>query len=96
MATNKLYLGLGEEAARGAKESGTVGYIPLLSPSIPKMEFDEKKRADFRGEDSVKGVTAFRRMGQKWSASLDMPLFSEAGSTKGMTGSLAEKIKGYL
>lgn len=94
MATNKLYLGLGEEASRGTKESVTVGFVPLLSPSIPKMEFNDKKRADFRGEDSLKGTAAFMRMGQKWSAVLEMPFFTEAGSEKSMMGCLIKHFFG--
>ena len=43
MAENKLYLALGEEASRGTKEASTVGFIPVLSPSIPKMEYDDKE-----------------------------------------------------
>ena len=65
MAENKLYLALGEEASRGTKEVSTVGFIPTLSPSIPKVEYDEKEREEFRGEEGVKGVRSVRRMGAK-------------------------------
>lgn len=94
MAENKLYLAIGEEASRGTKESSTVGFIPLLNAGIPKMGFDEKPRKEFRGEDTVKGDTAVRRVGRKWSASLDMPFFTEAGSTKGMAGTVLKHFFG--
>ena len=94
MAENKIYLALGEEAARGTKESSTVGFIPLLNPGIPKMEFDEKKRAEFRGEDGVKGDTSVTRFGRKWSGSLEIPFFTESGSTAGMLGTLLKHFFG--
>lgn len=94
MAENKIYLAIGEEAVRGVKESSAVGFIPLLKPGIPKLEFDDKKRSEFRGEDSVKGETAVRRMGQKWHTSLEMPFFTESGGVKGMSGALLKHFFG--
>ena len=94
MAENKLYLALGEEAARGTKEASTVGFIPILSPSIPKVEYDDKLQEEFRGDDAVKGNTSVRRMGQKWSGSIEMPFFTEAGSTEGMVGTLLKHFFG--
>lgn len=57
MADNKIYCAIGEEANRGTAESTTVGFVPLLNSGIPKAEFDEKNRAEFRGEDSILGDT---------------------------------------
>ncbi|MCC6502313.1 MAG: hypothetical protein IT362_04145 [Deltaproteobacteria bacterium] len=94
MSTNRLYLAIGEEAARGAKESGTVGFVPLLNPAIPKMEFDDRRRKEFRGEESVKGDAAIVRMGQRWSASIETPFYTEAGSSKGIMGTLLKHFFG--
>ncbi|MFQ5354037.1 MAG: hypothetical protein ACE5DR_03725, partial [Thermodesulfobacteriota bacterium] len=95
MAENKLYLALGEEAIRGTGESGTVGFIPLLSPGIPKMEFNDKRREEFRGEDSIKGGAPFRRMDRKWSSSLEIPFFTESGGVPGMMGTMIKHFFGH-
>jgi len=95
MAENKLYLALGEEAVRGVKESGVVGFIPLLSPGIPKMEINEKRREEFRGEDSLKGGAPFRRLDRKWSASLEIPFFTEAGGVSGTMGTILKHFFGH-
>ncbi len=81
MADNKIYLAIGEETARGTAESTNVGFVPLISPSIPKSEFDDKPRGEFRGDDSALGESTILRMSQKWSASLECPFFTEAGGT---------------
>lgn len=94
MANNRIYLAIGEEAQRGVRESSAVGFIPLLNAGIPKLEFDEKKRNEFRGDEAVKGDSAVLRMGQRWSASLDIPFFTEAGSAKGMMGTLLKHFFG--
>ncbi len=94
MAESRIYLALGEENSRGAKESATIGFIPLLSPSIPKMEFDDNRRKEFRGEESVKGDTSVARMGRKWSGSLEMPFYTEAGSTSAMVGTMLKHFFG--
>ncbi|MBI1913035.1 MAG: hypothetical protein HYS21_13695 [Deltaproteobacteria bacterium] len=94
MAENRIYLALGEEAQRGVKESAAVGYIALLNTGIPKIEFDEKKRNEFRGEDSHKGNSAFLRMSQRWSSSIEMPFFTEAGAQKGMAGTILKHFFG--
>ena len=94
MADNRIYLALGEEAARGVKEAATVGFVPLLNPAIPKLEFDDKRRKEFRGEDAVKGDTTVIRMSQKWGGSLEIPFFTEAGMTKGMLGTLLKHFFG--
>jgi hypothetical protein len=96
MAENRLYMALGEEAERGTKESTTVGFIPLFSPGIPKMEFDDKRRKEFRGDDAVKGDTAIERMSRKWSTSIETPFFTEAGSTPGMVGTLLKHFFGSV
>ena len=94
MSTNRLYLAIGEEAARGVKESAVVGFVPLLNPAIPKMEFDDRRRKEFRGEEAVKGDSGVSRMGQKWSASIETPFYTEAGSSKGLAGTLLKHFFG--
>ncbi|HZX35959.1 MAG TPA: hypothetical protein VFF54_05655, partial [Thermodesulfobacteriota bacterium] len=94
MAENKIYCAIGEEATRGTGEVTTVGFIPLLNSGIPKMEFDDKRRKEFRGEDTVKGDTAAIRMSRKWGGSLEIPFFTEAGTTKGIIGTLIKHFFG--
>lgn len=94
MADNKYYLAIGEESARGTAESTTVGFTPLLGPGLPKAEFDNKLRAEFRGEDTVLGPTTQMRMSQKWSASIETPFFTEAGTQKGVIGTLLKHFFG--
>ncbi len=94
MAKNILYMGIGEEASRGVAETTNVGFLPLLSPSIPKMEFDEKKRNEFRGEETVTGHRAVMRMSGKWSDTLEMPFYTEAGAAPGMVGTLLKHFFG--
>ena len=94
MADNKIYLAIGEEAARGTVESTNVGFVPLISPSIPKSEFDDKPRGEFRGDDSALGESTILRMSQKWSASLECPFFTEAGG--GLKAAIADLIYHFL
>lgn len=94
MAKNVLYAALGEEAQRGVKESSAVGFIPLLNPAIPKSEFEERERKEFRGEESLLGLSAIERASRRWSASLDLPFFTESGSAKGLMGALLKHFFG--
>ncbi|MBI5236014.1 MAG: hypothetical protein HY886_07185 [Deltaproteobacteria bacterium] len=94
MAENRLYLAVGEETARGSAESAAVGFVPLSSPSIPKMEFDDRTRKEYRGEAGALGDTTVARMSRKWSASIAMPFFTEAGSVKGVVGTLVKHFFG--
>lgn len=94
MAESRLYAALGEESQRGVKESSVVGFVPLLSPKIPKVEFDDKNRKEFRGEAAVKGDTSYDRMGQRWSAAVEMPFYTEAGSAAGIVGTLLKHFFG--
>ena len=94
MADNKIYLAIGEEATRGTAESSTVGFVPLISPSIPKSEFDDKPRGEFRGDDSALGESTILRMSQKWSASLECPFFTEAGGT--LKAAIADLIYHFM
>ena len=96
MAENKIYCAIGEEATRGTKEATTVGFIPLLNSGIPKMEFDDKRRKEFRGEDTVKGDTLAIRMGRKWSGSLEIPFFTESGVAKKFIGTLLKHFFGKV
>lgn len=94
MSTNRLYLAIGEEAARGVKESAAVGFVPLLNPAIPKMEFDDRRRKEFRGEEAVKGDVAVARMARRWSATIEAPFYTEAGSCKELAGTLLKHFFG--
>lgn len=96
MAKSQLYLAVGEEAARGTKEVTTLGFVPVLNSGIPKFEPDEKARDEHRGEDSQKGDTLMTRMSRKWSGSFEIPLFTEAGTTVGMIGTLLKHFFGYV
>lgn len=96
MAENKLYIAVGEEAARGTAQVVTVGFIPTDDAAIPKLELDDKLRKEFRGENSVLGDTAVRRMSRKWGGSIKMPFFTEAGTTKGMVGTLLKHLFGKV
>mgnify|MGYP001588161974 FL=1 len=77
MADNKFYLAVGEEAARGTAESTAVGFVPLKNGAMPKIEYEDKLREEFRGEDSHLGDTTQRRMSEKWSASLGIPFYTK-------------------
>src|SRR3990167_8511269 len=87
-------MAIGEEAARGTAESTTVGFIPLLSPSIPAVEFDDKPRAEYRGEETAKGKTTIERLSRKRSGSIETPFFTEAGTVKGIVGTLLKHFFG--
>jgi hypothetical protein len=94
MADNKVYLAVGEEANRGTAESSTVGFLALNDAKMPAMEFDDKRQEQFRGEDTVLGDTMVTRMSRKWSGSLAMPFYTEAGSTKGIMGTVLKHFFG--
>lgn len=96
MAENKLYMAVGEEAARGTGEVTTVGFIPLNSQSIPVVEFDDQRRKQFRGEATVKGDTGVDRLSQKWSGSVEMDMYTEAGTTVGMVGTILKHFFGTV
>lgn len=96
MAETKSFLAVGVEAARGTKESTTVGFVPLASFSLPAPDKMAKKREEFRGEDTARGFTTEIRMGEKWDGlTLEMPAFTEAGTTKGIIGSIIKHFFGY-
>lgn len=94
MARNLIYAALGEEAERGVKESGTIGFLPLLSPGVPRSEFDDRKRKEWRGEEASLGPHAVQRLSEKWSASLEMPFFTETSPAKGIMGTLLKHFFG--
>lgn len=91
---NKHYMAIGEEATRGTAESTTVGFVPLMSPSVPAVEFDDKARAEHRGEETALGARAIERLTRRWGGSLEMPVFTEAGTTKGIVGTLLKHFFG--
>ena len=95
MAETKAYLAVGEETTRGTAESGTVGFIPLNNFTLPTPNYSVKKRGEYRGEDTARGETTELRMGEKWDGlSLEMPAFTEAGSTKGIVGTILKHFFG--
>ncbi|MEK6532099.1 MAG: hypothetical protein AABZ23_06385 [Deltaproteobacteria bacterium] len=95
MADNNLYLAVGEEAARGTAETSAVAFIPLLNAGIPSFEADDKKRAEYRGEDTVKGATTMIRMSRKWGATLDIPFFTQSlASTQNLMGTMIKHFFG--
>ncbi len=96
MSEEKYYVAIGEEAARGTPESTTVGFMPLNGFTPPKMEFDDQPRKDFRGEASIKGSTAVRRLGQKWSWSGETDFFTEAGTVSGMVATVLKHFFGGM
>lgn len=88
------YTAFGEEAVRGTQEVTTVGFIPTTEPVIPVMEFAEEKRQEWRGEDVAQGNLEMRRLHQQWAASYAFPMFTEAGTTAGMIGTLIKHFFG--
>ena len=95
MAERKLFMALGEEAARSTPESTTVGFIPLAEPKEPKYEPNDKPREEYRGEESALGLTDDRRMDEKWSWSPKMPAYTESGGAqKGLMGTLLKHFFG--
>lgn len=91
---NKHYTAIGEEATRGTAESTTVGFVPCLSPFLPQIEFDDKPRAEYRGEETVLGIRAIERLSRRWSGSIEMPFFTEGGTVKGIVGTLLKHFFG--
>ena len=94
MAENQVYVAVGEETIRNTAQSSTVGFVPLLSLAFPKAEFDEPERAEGRGEDTVKGAVARSRQMRKWSHSLETAFFTEAGTVKGIVGTMLKHFFG--
>ena len=95
MGENKHYIALGEEATRSTAESTTVGFIPIINSAASfTFEPDDVYRDEFRGEDTVKGKTDIIRMSRKWNGSLEIPMFSEAGTTAGMLGTIFKHFFG--
>lgn len=88
------YTAFGEEATRGTQEVSTVGFIPTTEPVIPIMEFAEEKRQEWRGEDVGLGNLEMRRLHQQWAASYSVPMFTEAGTTVGMMGTIMKHFFG--
>ena len=94
MAERVIYTAIGEEATRHTAESSTVGFIPVDGTAFPTMEFNEVARGEARGEDTVKGNVAMIRFDQKWSHSMDMPLFTEGGTVAGIVGTIFKHFFG--
>ncbi|HEY4706308.1 MAG TPA: phage tail tube protein [Thermodesulfobacteriota bacterium] len=94
MSKNVIYAALGEEAQRGVGESAAVGFVPLLNPAIPRVEFEERERREFRGEEAALGLSSIERASQRWSASIDLPFFTESGASKALMGTLLKHFFG--
>lgn len=94
MAENKVYLAVGEEATRGTGEVTTVGFVPMSAPSFPVTEFNDVDREEFRGDQTPLGETAVIRMDQKWAMSIEMNMFTEAGTTAGIIGTMLKHYFG--
>lgn len=96
MSSNILYAALGIEAARGTKESTTVGFLPLTNPQWPQFEPDDQPKNDWRGEQVSLGNIGKRRMSQKWSHSLEYDFFTESGGgSKAMSGAPIKQCLGF-
>ena len=94
MAKNQFYIAAGEEAARGTAESTTVGFIPVNTATFPTYEPTDEPVLDFRGEQTSLGDSRYRRNSEKWSAALDIPMFTEAGTTAAMMGTILKHFFG--
>ena len=94
MAENKHHLAIGEETTRGTAESATVGYIPLTGPAIPFPEYDDQYAPRWIGEEAALGERLVRRMSQKWGHTFEFELFTEAGVTAGMVGTVLKHFFG--
>ena len=93
MANNQLYLAMSEDAIRGTPVA-TYGFLPILGGDLPTFEPDDKPRLEFRGEETALGDRYTRRMSTKWSYSPEIPFFTEAGTTKGMMGTILKHFFG--
>jgi len=96
MAEGKFYLAVGEEATRGTAEKTTVGFIPIKTAVVPEMTFNDVNREEFRGDDTSKGATTKRRLGQAWTAEIDSPMFADAGTTDSMVGTKLKHQFGHV
>ncbi len=93
--SNKFYIAIGEESARGTPESTTVGFVPVESGSPPTFEPDDVRKTEFIGEESRLGDSGMRRMSTKWSYTFEMKVFTEAGTVAGIVGTCFKHFFGY-
>ena len=96
MAKNNIYLAVGEEAARGTGEVTTVGFVPLNSQSMPEEIDTVDNRTEFRGEDTILGATTPLLRQTAWTATVETPMFTEAGTTVGMIGTFFKHCFGKV
>src|SRR3989304_269522 len=94
MSKNVIYAALGEEAQRGVGESAAVGFVPPLNPAIPRGQFRERGGREFGGEEAALGLSSIERASQRWSASIDLPFFTESGASKALMGTLLKHFFG--
>ena len=96
MADNRLYLAIGEETTRGAAQTTTVGFVPVLSGRLPSVEFEEGGLEEFRGEPFGAGIHSWQRRRRGWKATLEIPFYTEAGSMPSMVGTLLKHLFGGM
>ena len=94
MAERKHHVEIGEESSRGTAETSTVGYIPVTAPLLPAPEFTDENDRSFRGEQTVLGNRFARRLAQKLGFTLETQLYTEAGTTAGIIGTLFKHFFG--
>ena len=87
----KAYLAIGEENDRHTLAT-TVGYLPLTDFKLPEPGFKTKKRGEFRGQSSRLGHRVERRQGTEVKGSFTFPLFSEAGTAKGIVATIFKHL----
>lgn len=92
---NQVYVAIGEETTRGTAENSTVGFLPVTSGVEPTPNPDDRRRGEFRGEESSLGDISYRRMSRAWNYELVFNAFSEAGSTKGIVGTILRHFFGF-
>ena len=90
----KHYIAYAEQAAQGASEKSTVGFLPVKDFQQPGLEPTDEEREEFLGDERVLGVTDVERMGSKWSLSPEMPFFAEAGSSKNLPAIICKHLGG--
>ena len=92
----KHYLAFGEQTDLDTAEKTTVGFMPVKSFVGIGAEFEDTEVVEFRGDESVLGVTNVIRYGQKWNLSPEMPFFVESGGgEKNIPAMLFKHLAGH-
>lgn len=91
----KHYVEVGEEADQGTAEVTTTGAVPVLNfAGLGYKPEDVTRNDQFRGEDSLVGGIFTRRMSESWDQSLDIPFFTEAGTTSAIMAQILKHFFG--